>query len=230
MLVNRKLDTFVINFEHRDLSENFIILECSIDGLNYALGAVYGPNTTSRNFYHELSSVIRTVKTKGIENIILGGDWNATWDRSIVTSNIDTFQMAGLPNAKNSEYLENIATEFGLVDPLGRILYPEKREFTYSPFGNVRLNRSRLDFYVMSANLVPSLSDCVVAPVPKCKLFDHKNVSLFLHQRGMGRKTKRDGISNSFLKETALKAYVEIAVRRAHLLSLNLQAAVVCSP
>ncbi len=130
----------------------------------------------------------------------MGGDWNATWDRSIVTSNIDTFQMAGLPNAKNSEYLENIATEFGLVDPF-RILYPEKREFTYSPFVNVRLNRSRLDFYIMSANLVPSLSDCVVAPVPKCKLFDHKNVTLFLHQRELGKKSKGDVISNSFLKE-----------------------------
>jgi hypothetical protein len=73
VLVNRKLDTFALNFEHRDTNENFIILECSIDRLNYALGAIYGPNTTSMNFYHELSSVIHTVKTKGIENIILGG-------------------------------------------------------------------------------------------------------------------------------------------------------------
>ncbi len=103
-----------------------------------------------------------------------------------------------------------------MVDPF-RILYPEKREFTYSPFGNVRLNRSRLDFYIMSANLVPSLTDCVVAPVPKCKLFNHKNVTLFMHQRGLGKKTKRDAISNSFLKEFALKVYVDIAVHRTHL-------------
>jgi exonuclease III len=201
VLVNRKLDTFVLNMEHRDLNENFIILECSIDGLDYAIGAIYGPNNTSRTFYQNVSSVIRTVKGKGIENIILGGDWNATCDRSVVTSKIDTFQMAGLPNAKNSEYIENIANEYGLVDPF-RILYPEKHDFTYSPFGNVRLNRSRLDFYIISASLVPSLNDCVIATVPRCKLFDHKNVTLFLHHQNP--KKKRDAISNCFLKEYAL--------------------------
>jgi exonuclease III len=95
--------------------------------------------------------------------------------------------MAGLPNAKNSEYIENIANEFGLVDPF-RILYPEKRDFTYSPFGNVRLNRSRLDFYIISASLVPSLNDCVIAAVPRCKLFDHKNVTLFLHLQNPKKK------------------------------------------
>ncbi len=96
-------------------------ISCSIEGTVFALGAIYGPNNTARNFYHELATVIRNVKEKGIENIILGGDWNTTWDRSIVTSNIDVFQMAGLPNAKNSEYLENLANEFSLTDPF-RIL------------------------------------------------------------------------------------------------------------
>jgi hypothetical protein len=64
VLVNRKLDTFVLNMEHRDLNENFIILECSIDGLDYAIGAIYSPNNTSSTFYQELSSVIRKSKVK----------------------------------------------------------------------------------------------------------------------------------------------------------------------
>jgi exonuclease III len=222
VLINCNIDTFTMSFEHRDINENFLILECSIDGLDYAIGAIYGPNNTSRAFYQDLASVIRTVKSKGIENIILGGDWNATWDRSTVTSNIDTFQMAGLPNAKYSEYLENMANEFSLGDPF-RILYPEKRDFTYSPFGNVQLNRSRLDFYVMSANLVPHLTECFISAVPKCKLFDHKNVTLYLFQQTPKIFFKQDVISNTFLKEHALKYSVEIASRRAHLLSLNQQ-------
>ncbi len=154
----------------------------------------------------------------------MGGDWNATWDRSIVTSNIDVFQMAGLPNAKNSEYLENLANEFSLTDPF-RILYPDKRDYTYSPFGSVRLNRSRLDFFVMSSNLVPYLSDCSIESAPKCKLFDHKTVTLFLFQQKPQKNCiRKDAISNSFLKEHALKYSVEIASRRAHLLSLDQQA------
>jgi hypothetical protein len=192
---------------------------------NLLLARFMDQTTHQGIFYQELASVIRNVKAKGIENIILGGDWNATWDRSIVTSNIDTFQMAGLPNAKNSEYLENIVNEFSLVDPF-RILYPDKRDFTYSPFGNVRLNRSRLDFYVMSSNLVPFLTECSISAAPKCKLFDHKTVTLYLFQQ-KPKKTcfKKDAISNSFLKEHALKYSVEIASRRAHLLSLDQQSA-----
>ncbi len=82
VLINRNIGNFSISFEHRDANENFLILECSIDGSEFAIGAIYGPNNTSRNFYQELASVIGNVKAKGIENIILGGDWNATWDRS----------------------------------------------------------------------------------------------------------------------------------------------------
>jgi hypothetical protein len=33
------------------------------------------------------------------------------------------------------------------IDPF-RALYPNKRDYTYSPFGDTRLNRSRLDFFV----------------------------------------------------------------------------------
>jgi exonuclease III len=137
VLVNKELD-FIINNEFRDNEENFLVIDCSINGMKYGIGAVYGPNNTSRVFYNLLTS--------GITNIVLGGDWNTTWDRRPVIDNIDTFCMAGLPNSKNSELLENMCTEFGLIDPY-RALYPDRREYTYIPFRNVRLNRSRLDFF-----------------------------------------------------------------------------------
>jgi hypothetical protein len=40
--------------------------------------------------------------SKEVSNLVLGGDWNNTDDRSSNAKNIDTFFMAGLPNPKNS--------------------------------------------------------------------------------------------------------------------------------
>jgi exonuclease III len=176
VLVSKDLD-FQINNEFRDNEENFLVIDCSINGIKYGIGAVYGPNNTSRAFYNGLSAVIRTLRTSGVANIVVGGDWNTTWDRRPVTDNIDTFCMAGLPNTKNSELLENMCIEFGLIDPY-RALYPDRREYTYIPFGNARLNRSRLDFFIITNDMLEMVHDCVINSSLKCKLFDHKCVTL----------------------------------------------------
>ena len=109
----------------------------------------------------------------------MGGDWNTVWDRNPIATNIDTFHMANIPNAKNSELLENMASEFGLFDPY-RVMYPSKCSFTYSPYGKVRLNRSRLDFFVVSSNVLDDLAHCECSFAVTVKLFDHKSVTMVL--------------------------------------------------
>jgi hypothetical protein len=156
-----------------------------------------------------------------VKNIVLGGDWNTTWDRRSVVSNIDTFHMSGLPNLKNSELLSNICAKHRLIDPF-RALYPIRKEFTYSPFGQVRLNRSRLDFFVVSETLIPNIGDCVISSSTKCKLFDHKQVSLLLNPNLRDSKPK-SCLSNSFLSDVLLKASVEFEARRLHIFSLELE-------
>ncbi len=137
-----------------------------------------------------------------------------------MTSNIDTFQMAGLPNPKNSELLGNLCVKHQLTDPF-RVLYPIKREFTYSPFGHVRLNRSRLDFFVVSETLIPDIGDCSISSSTKCKLFDHKQVNLYLNPSKRENKPK-SSLSNSYLTETLLRASVEVETRRLHIFSFEL--------
>jgi exonuclease III len=220
VLVSTEID-FTVSNNFRDIDENFLILECTINGVRYGIGAVYGPNNTSRSFYNGLSTVIRTLQASGITNLVIGGDWNTTWDRRPVTENIDTFCMAGLPNAKNSELLENMCNEFGLIDPF-RALYPDRREYTYLPFGNVRLNRSRLDFFIISNTMLDMVHDCTVDCSLKCKLFDHKCVTLTIHKR-MQQRPKKDLLSNNFLAHKAMLFSVEIATRKTHLYSLDLE-------
>ncbi len=161
------------------VTENYYLAIVTIANRRYCLGAIYGPNTTSREFYRNLGNVLLTV-TNNHPNIriVLGGDWNTTWDRRPLTSNIDVSSMAAVPNPKNSELLEYMCNEYDLIDPF-RALYPLKRDYTYVPFGNVRLNRSRLiDFFVISRNNVNEVSDCIIDCTVSCKLLTIKK-SLF---------------------------------------------------
>jgi exonuclease III len=218
ILIGNDLEYDIIH-EYRDLQENFYILDIEINKIRYGIGAIYGPNSTSREFYRSLRSILDTLTANGVTNIVLGGDWNTTVDRSPIVSNIDTFYMAGLPNPKNSELLQTLCNDFELIDPF-RVLYPNKRDYTYTPFGTARVNRSRIDFFIMSSSLVGLVKECAIKDAVSCKLFDHKQVSLFLgpcSQKGKGKIR----LSNSFLDEKLLSFSVEIATRRAHLYSLD---------
>jgi exonuclease III len=219
ILVSNMITDFQIAKEYKDVHENYYLLDCTINASKFCLGAIYGPNNTSRAFFADLTRIIAEIRARGTDKIIVGGDWNTTWDRRPITENIDTFHMAGLPNAKNSELLENMCSSLNLIDPY-RALYPDKRDFTYSPFGNVRLNRSRLDFFIVSVELLESVLDCTIANSPRCKLFDHKNVNLELGSE-RPKCTKKNTISNSFLDVKALDFSVNLAARRAHLFSID---------
>ncbi len=99
------------------MEENFYLLDIELNKTRYVIGAVYGPNNTSRDFFRSLRLCLQDLATKGVCNLIFGGDWNTTVDHSPIASNIDTFFMAGLPNPKNSELLQTLCHEFELVDP-----------------------------------------------------------------------------------------------------------------
>ena len=89
--------------------------------------------------------------------------------------------MASIPNPKNSELLRKMVVEYELSDPF-RVLHPSVHSFTYLPFGLTRKNRSRLDFLLISQNILPSLLDCEISSAPAIGLFDHKSVTLKLGQ------------------------------------------------
>ncbi len=218
ILLGTDLDA-VVNKEYRDLDENYLILDVSLNGSRYGIGAIYGPNNTSREFFNSLRRSLLELSGAGVTSFVLGGDWNTTIDGRPIGLNIDTFQMSGLPNPKNSELLNNLCAEFFFIDPY-RALYPNKRDYTDSPFGTVRLNRSRIDFFIVSSSIINSISRCEIAQSIACKLFDHKQVFLALNTINNPSNIKCR-LSNSHLDAKLLSASVEIAVRRAHIYSLN---------
>ena len=198
---------FVVNNTFKDQDENIIILSVTYKGSNFLIGSIYGPNNTCRNFYNTLRAIIQRNPN---HLIVFGGDWNTVWDTSRCNENVDVFSMAGLPNPKNGEYLNNMCTDLGLTEPF-RGLYPQKQEFSYSPFGTVRLNRSRLDFFICSASLLTSVTDCHLSPELATKLFDHKTVFLDINTVLTQSRKTAPRLRNTFLKDPYLNASVGLS-------------------
>ena len=165
------IDTF------RDPEENFIFIKTKINDNLMLLGSVYGPNGTGRDFFRRVEGILERNRDC---KIIIGGDWNTVWDTSLVDSNIYIFKMQHVSNKCNGELLRDLSTRFSLLDPT-RVLYPDARLFTYSPFGLQRINKSRLDFFVVSGDLLAVLKECKPAIATATNLFDHKSITLTLN-------------------------------------------------
>jgi hypothetical protein len=213
---------YSINAEYKDTGENYFIVDITINGVRYCIGAIYGPNNTCCDFYRNIHAVLTDVqnRSESPSRIVLGGDWNTVVDRSSLQSNIDVFCMAAIPNSKNSELLENLCERFNMSDPF-RILYPTKNDYSYVPFGNVHLNRSRLDFFIVSRNILPEVTDCRIDHSVSSKLFDHKRVTLTLNHKSPNRKSS-DRLGNTFLTDIVMMANVELAARRTSIFALEL--------
>jgi len=205
-----------IEEEIRDPGENFLAIRVSFDGKKLILTSVYGPNNTDRKFFSDLERAINQLNTGNLP-IIMGGDWNTTWDSNPVQVNIDTFQMANNPNPQNCALLKNMCNNLNLCDPY-RLLYPNKRDYTYQPFGNVRLNRSRIDFFCISESITNNLIDCTITSSVLCSLFDHKNIRITFGIVENLEKTSK--LSNQFLDHPILKAVVTASSVRCHLFAV----------
>ncbi len=62
----------------------------------------------------------------------------------------------------------------------------------------------------------------MISSSARCKLFDHKQISLFLNPSLRASKPK-SSLSNSFLNDILLRASVELEARRLHIFSLELE-------
>jgi exonuclease III len=75
MLINKSLNPEIIN-TFKDQQENILLIHAKINGSDIALGSVYGPNSTDRQFYRDLDNFINN--HPGMP-VLLGGDCDATW-------------------------------------------------------------------------------------------------------------------------------------------------------
>jgi len=215
ILVKKTLN-FSCTGESRDPdSDNYLLLRATINDSTVIFGSIYGPNESNANFYERLHDSIVAL---GDFPCILGGDWNATYSCLPLASNPDVLNMQNLPNINNSRKIKDICNRIGLTDPF-RALFPNKIDFSFAPWGNVRQNRSRLDFFLVSNNIVPLVNDCSVKSSVQSRLFDHKAILLNFHNKKV--MSSRPNISNKILKDPDLDIVVEIACLECYCTNLE---------
>jgi exonuclease III len=154
--------------------ENYLLLKVIINGGQLVIGSVYGPNLDQGSdlFYGSLESHLERW-----ENLpkIIGGDWNATYSNLSVEENPDVLFMRSLPSKVRTDFILEMCRNLSLSD-LFRTLNPDVREFTYNPSGQLRKNRSRIDFFLISDDVYASVDRCTVAQGFCSKSFDHKPI------------------------------------------------------
>jgi exonuclease III len=196
----------------KDQTGNYLLIKCNLNGVTVLLGSVYGPNENDLGFYTDLESQIQTLNCA---NIIIAGDWNATWDLRNAENNIDVINMAQIPSKSRSEAIRKMANACALTDPY-RALHPTQREFSYVPNARLNINRSRLDYFLISRNSITEVVDIGITHNLTSTAFDHKKIYLV-----MGKVNKRknfEKINDSVLKNNAVALMVKTKVLESYLI------------
>ena len=180
ILIKNNLDIIILD-TYKDVNENIILLRCQLIKSEVIVGSVYGPNTNNDSFFRDLNTGLESFPRVPI---ILGGDWNATNSMDPLPDNPDCFMMQDIPSLHRSRELNTLKDTFDLIDPF-RILNPLLIDYTYEPHGTVRKNRSRIDFFLTSGNLLESIKSSEISSKFCKKLFDHRSVTL-----NFGKKKK----------------------------------------
>ena len=101
--------------------------------------------------------------------------------------------MAKLPNIAHSRLLATLMEKFDLVD-LYRVYHPNRSDFTFQPKCREQLNRSRIDFILVSNSIIQFTHNCDISPSVPNSLFDHKSTLVRL-------PNQRTAIAASMLKD-----------------------------
>ncbi len=218
ILFSNRLDIELLNTV-KDTDENILLLRIRINGIELAVGSVYGPNTDNCDeFFNKIKNTLRD--WSGIP-CILGGDWNATVCGDDVHLNPDVMFMRSIPSRFRSEQVAALCEELDLADPF-RALNPEAREFTYYPSGTVRKNRSRIDFFLVTTELFGVIEKCSTAQGFCRKNFDHKPIFLSMRRKkGKGRICIYDSTINHPLANDVVRSSVYLTTLSAGMVEVG---------
>jgi hypothetical protein len=211
MLLDSSLP-FTILSVHKCSSENILGVKLVIENSPLLLLSLYGPNDNDVSFYSELASIIRA---NSEVPVIIGGDWNTTYSPSDPRNNPDVLYMKSIPSKQRSGWLIDLCTEFELSDPF-RAFHPTRRDFTFIPKDGKK-NRSRLDFFVISNNILPFTQRCDIAPTVPISLFDHKPIFLDFTKNKVSSKLfiNRTILNNPRTDDVVLAAFADTYLSHA---------------
>ena len=201
----------------KDPEENFLLIKLQDNtGNKLIVGSIYGPNENNPEFFDRLEMSLANL---GNHPIIIGGDWNTTYSTENIENNPDCLNMVDVPNRRHSLRIAELCTTLRLTDPY-RYLWPNKKVFSYVPRNILRNNRSRIDFFLISTNLLPAVSACSIDIKNPSKIFDHRPILLDF-TKNIKKKTNSLTISNWIINDPDIDIVVKISVIETYLIHIQ---------
>jgi hypothetical protein len=121
--------------------------------------------------------------------------------------------MRTIPSQRRTERILQLCADRKLSDPF-RCLHLEERDYTYIPSGVLRSNRSRIDFFLISDDILAEVKTCTIADAICRKSFDHKAIFLtFAKCKSRGRNV----MNNTVLDNPLIDCSVRLAIWEKYL-------------
>lgn len=172
ILINKRL-SFTLQNKVTDSEGRFIVINCVISGTVFTIANIYAPNNDSPQFidkcFLEIGKYTRT-------QTVIGGDFNCT-----LSPAFDKSQTG--PTLQMSKAIKYYCREQGLVD-IWRKLHPSTRDYTF--FSNRHKAYSRIDFFLVSLDLIGQVKDCKINSIT---ISDHSPVNLIVNPLNQGWAT-----------------------------------------
>jgi len=189
---------------------NFLALHLRFKNVEFVLCSIYGPNRDrDAAFFDELRNTLQAFNCP----LIVGGDWNATFDISPANINLDVVNMQNIPSQYRTRKVLEICETLNLVEPF-RTLHPNQKDYTFIPTSVNETNRSRLDFFLISKNIFGTGTVVNIPHSLSTTLFDHKYVKLFMNRPKPARKNI---VKDCILKNVDLPSHVKASVFECYL-------------
>ena len=158
----KDVSNITINKQFHDDNGRLLILDVLLGNQKVTLINVYGPNVDDSSFF---SYVLEQLAHFDCESIIWGGDFNCVLDL-----NLDKKGGRQTAHYNSVNCINEIMDEFNLVD-IWRLKNPNLSMFTW----HSRNVFCRLDFFLISCNLVAQVNKCDISPGFRT---DHSSISL----------------------------------------------------
>lgn len=133
--------------------------------MQLTLSNIYAPNTEDPSFFHEVNSILGN--TQG--QVILAGDFNQVLDGALDKSK---FSGTRTSTPKDRAAVHTLMEDNGLID-VWRLVNPRKQEYSF--YSHCHKSYSRIDFILISQNLIHSVID---SNINAMSLSDHAPVEL----------------------------------------------------
>lgn len=186
ILFNNDFEYKILKDKH-DINGNFIALDLEIEGKRVTLINIYGPNEDSPTFYMKIVDIIEEFEN---DTCIICGDFNLVQNQEL-----DTHNYIHINNPRAKEFVLNMKEDYNLVDPF-RELNDEMKRYTWRK--PTPLKQARLDFFLISESLMPSVQNFEIQPSYRT---DHSTIVLSLQINEFIKGKGLWKFNNSLLKD-----------------------------